>query len=327
MGRPPPLEVAVPLQVAADVALAVDGATRFLARSRLREMAVLAWSRAGLGSADASQQTGGTGDQIVVQLAPDAVRLRLEGQAIRALAWVRRTDLARAPTKRSELATVPAGAPKAKAGVTVLPGAALDLGESEHRMRHVKAALSEVSFEGWLPEENLSDTWVPEDEPADRTVTGRVRQGTAVVDATGAMVARFELAKGWRRLYPDIDVETEAEAPAGFVAVRWSGDRAIVRGYVPLLAYSRQERSSLHSEKGISFDDVGTMSDTKQAEIAAGTWLYDEPGGRPVAVALAAVPLFMGLDIDTHAAWCSGRAMIPLMGFMSVAVHCDALAD
>src|SRR5262249_53745124 len=111
--------------VPVEVALADDAAERFHGRVRLAKDSLSSWTRRGL-EGDAISSTHATGDLVVVQVARDAVRIRVEGRSMRALAWVRRRDLIRMPAKRTTLATAVDRAADERAGVTLLPGASVE---------------------------------------------------------------------------------------------------------------------------------------------------------------------------------------------------------
>ncbi len=296
-----------------------------------------AWTREALGDASSEREPVPPQPSELAVIAADgtAVRLRLEGSRLRALAWFPRSSLGLTVIQRTTLALAPCAAADPRAGVTLLPGAEVqeiheadDARGSVERgaLRHVRATLDEARFAGWLAKSDLGDLFAPTDAPSRSAVDARVRAGaTVLASPSGSTVASLVVragtsSDGW--MY----VATRPGAPRGFVAVRFpASERASIEGLVAERDVTRIAPDVLERVDGISLDGFGTMSDASQATLRRGTWLYDPGGVERIAFVRANVVAY-NVDTPSGATFCGVEVFFPLLGFQRAAVRCADLA-
>ena len=263
-----------------------------------------------------AEETGKTATELLV-VGGDAlaVRVRVEDPSLRALAWFPRSSLAQTPTRRVALAASARDTEQpSESGVTLLPGARVELGRLDGTARHVSGTCDELGFEGWVPGDALGDVFEAEPEPRSVTVSGFVRGGTPVYsNPWAAPVGRF------KRALPEIEVLVEPGGPPGFTAVAWTGERCIVHGLVDArdVTTGATQQLEIGRLSSVGFA-AGGVSDAEPITLPRRTPLMT-PDGERIGVTRMPTTAFV---TSRHPGFCDATMLVPMLGFQDLRVPC-----
>ncbi len=265
----------------------------------------------------------------VVDETPDQVRVVLDSSAVRAIAWISRSALARVPIRRTAVAPTPdAPMPADDRSATLGPGTVVELHELRQARRHVTSGRTNVQFDGWIDDSVLGDVFIPE-PAADLMVDGTVVDGT-VVDGTtvvgipvlpgetaasipeaGRVIATLAATSVAREFVP---------APPGYVAIRWSGPGITVRGLVSASAFTPSAQQTVRLFMDL-LGASGGISDTPMATLRAGASFYDRPEGHPVGRVKQATTIY-AWEPPRTAEWSRVVLVyVPQLGFVKAYVR------
>jgi hypothetical protein len=256
-----------------------------------------------------------------------ALRLRIESDTIRVLAWFPRASLNRAPTGAVVVASTPSDVGRASSGVTLRPGAKIRLGPLSAGARHVSAVLSEATFEGWVADADLGDVFDPRGDVTQTTVDALVEPNTPVFAGQlgSKPIAWLRSDPRVVRADPRIDVTMDGAASATFAPIRWIGmgdERVTIEGWVDARRVTRKPTDTSSQIAGTRGFAIGGVSDATEKTLPAGSGIYI--GNERVGITRADVIAYV-TDFDPHARRCSVEVLFPLLGFQYVEASCTQL--
>jgi hypothetical protein len=166
----------------------------------------------------------------VVAASEGWVRVVIDQEQVRLIAWVSRRDLVSVVTEPSRLAANAAQEANRQAGgVQIYPGLPIQVRERRDRRVLVEYSDVHVEFHGWMDAKDLGDIYVPVDIDEEKGEGERgLPPATAILDApNGAPVAQTVSVQ--HQTHP---ITLLGDAPSGHAFVSLSGQYYRVHGYV-----------------------------------------------------------------------------------------------